>query len=76
VIEATLYPVIPIFDTVNYSECFLPNFPIADSTVSYDPSSGLITYTFTYDKSLNTDTSMTIAFEPPQTLKFFYTPRA
>lgn len=74
VITAILSPAIPIFGTVNYSEAFVPNFVVSGSTVDYNPETGEITYIFTYDKSLNTDNNMSVTFNPPQTLQFFYTP--
>lgn len=48
VIKVLLSPTIPIFNTIDYSQSFVPSFPIQSSNVDYDPKTGLITYTFNY----------------------------
>lgn len=39
-IKVILSPVIPIFNTVDYSQSFVPSFPYKSSTVNYDPKTG------------------------------------
>jgi cysteine-rich repeat protein len=74
VIQALLFPTIPIFNTIDYSTSFVPNFPVSKSSVVYDPATGALTYTFDYNQPLNTDTNMAMTFQPPSSLQFFYTP--
>lgn len=57
-----IQPNIPLFDKIDYSTAILPSFPTSSKIVEYNTDNGEITFTFTYDNSLNTNQNMTILF--------------
>lgn len=77
VIKFKFSPNIPLFNTIDYETTIKPNFPIATRNTVYDPKTGEITFTFTYDEPLNTKDDMSVSFVPPsQNVNFYYTPKS
>lgn len=63
-----LSPKLPIFSTIDFNECVLPNFPTLSQTASYDEDTGEVTMVFDYGESLNTRDDLEVQFDPPNTL--------
>ena len=56
---------------LDFNTVWTPNFPVSSTNTSYDPATGRISQTFTYDTSLN-DRILTVDFTPPATPEYFY----